>query len=67
MYTLFHMKLKHDEPLTVNVDVSGMKLTMDDDMGVAVSIISEQTYKHSWSTGSRSMLQKTSLQLWSYF
>lgn len=60
------MMLKRDEPLTVNVDASGAKLTMEVDTGAAVSVVSKQTYKHSWSTGSRPPLQKTLLQLWLY-
>ena len=66
VYALFHMKIKRDEPLTVNVDASGAKLMMEVDTWAAVSVISEQTYKHSWPSGSRPRLQNTSLQLWSY-
>lgn len=64
VYTLFHMKLKHDETLTVNVNASGAKLIMEVDAGAAVFVISEQTNKHSWPSGSRPLLQNTSLQLW---
>ena len=39
---------------------------MEVDTGAAVSVQSEQAYKHSWPSGSRPRLQNTSLQLQSY-
>ena len=64
-YNLFSIESHAGKPIQVNLTVNDKPLTMELDTGAAYSLISEQTYKATWSEGAPS-LQQSGVKLRTY-
>ena len=64
-YKLFSIQSHAGKPIQVNLTVNEKPLTMELDTGAAYSLISEQTYKATWSEGAPS-LQQSGVKLHTY-
>ena len=64
-YNLFSIQSYAGKPIQVNLTVNEKPLTMELDTGAAYSLISEQTYKATWSEGAPS-LQQSGVKLHTY-
>ena len=64
-YNLFSIESQAGKPIQVNLTVNEKPLTMELDTGASYSLISEQTYKATWSEGAPS-LQQSGIKLHTY-
>ena len=56
----------HSKPLTVTVQMNQTDLQIKINTGVAVSLISEKTYKTQWSTKVKQKLKASNVRLHTY-
>ena len=61
-YTLFSTSGGSSQPMTATLNVNGVELQMEVDMGASASIISQTTYQKSWPTHA-SPLQPSNVKL----
>ncbi len=63
-YTLFVINTQRVNPIEVELTVNGADMTMELDMGAAISIIGEQTYRSTWP--SATPLEPSTVKLGTY-
>ena len=63
-YNLFSIESHTGKPIQVNLTVNEKPLTMELDTGASYSLISEETYKATWSEGPS--LQQSGIKLHTY-
>ena len=66
VYTMFKLKQRRDNPMTVMVTVNSKPIKMEIDMGAVVSIISEKTYQETWAKGEAPAIQPAKIRLRTY-
>ena len=66
VYSLFQLSARSTNPIRVTVGAQGKDLLMEVDTGASLSLMSESTYRSTWSDTERPLLQPSQVKLRTY-